>query len=207
MSAKKIIIIKSKYIIFISILVMIIILSFCCLYEFKRKTVVENIDYLAFIYHLGLSTNTDGVHIINYDEALKIQKGVIKTLNCSRNKDYCYTFDGKLVSGAFIEINYVNNKVDYLKIYSKKIGFIFNRNVSIQPYSKGLFPPDSITQSESFRFGRPNTLVIADMMSHVTHEYYNEDTLGKKITESDCELAKTQCLDVLLYEKNPTYTQ
>jgi hypothetical protein len=203
MSTNKIIIIKSEFIIITSLLVMIIILSFCTFYEYKRKTVVENVDYLAFIYHLGLSTNTDGVYIINYDQALNIQKDVIKNLNCSRDKDYCFTFDDKLVSGAFIEISYINNKVDYLKIYSKKIGFIFNNNVSIEPYSKGLFPPESITQSESFRVGRPNTLVIAAMMNHVKHEYYNENNLGNQITEEACMLAKNQCFDVLFYEKNP----
>jgi hypothetical protein len=203
MSANKIIIIKSEFIIITSILVMIIILSFCTFYEYKRKTVVENVNYLAFIYHLGLSNNTDGVYIINYDQALNIQKDVIKNLNCSRDKDYCFTFDDKLVSGAFIEISYINNKVDYLKIYSKKIGFIFNNNVAMEPYSKGLFPPESITQSESFRVGRPNTLVIADMMNHVKHEYYNEYNLGKRITEEECMLAKNQCFDVLFYEKNP----
>lgn len=203
MSANKIIIIKSEFIIITSLLVMIIILSFCTFYEYKRKTVVENVNYLAFIYHLGLSTNTDGVYVVNYDDALTIQKNVIKKLNCSRNKDYCFHFDGKLVSGAFIVISYIDNKVDYLKIYSKKIGFIFNNNVAIEPYSKGLFPPESITQSSSFRVGRSNTLVIAAMMNHVKHEYYNENNLGKMITEEDCMLAKNQCFDVLFYEKNP----
>jgi len=203
MSANKTVVIKSEFIIVISLLVMIIILSFCAFYEYKRKTVVENVNYLAFIYHLGLSTNTDGVHVINYDQALTIQNDVIKNLNCSRSQDYCFTFDGKLVSGAFIAISYINNKVDYLKIYSKNIGFIFNNNVSMEPYSKGLFPPESITQSESFRFGRRNTFVIADMMNHVKHEYYNENNLGKMITEEECMLAKNQCFDVLFYEKNP----
>lgn len=203
MSANKTVVIKSEFIIVISLLVMIIILSFCAFYEYKRKTVVENVNYLGFIYHLGLSTNTDGVHIINYDQALTIQNDVIKNLNCSKGQDYCFTFDGKLVSGAFIAISYINNKVDYLKIYSKKIGFIFNNDVSMEPYSKGLFPPESITQSESFRFGRRNTLVIADMMNHVKHEYYNENNLGKMITEEECMLAKNQCFDVLFYEKNP----
>ena len=203
MSANKTVVIKSEFIIVISLLVMIIILSFCAFYEYKRKTVVENVNYLAFIYHLGLSTNTDGVHVINYDQALTIQNDVINNLNCSRGQDYCFRFDGELVSGAFIAISYINNKVDYLKIYSKKIGFIFNNNVSMEPYSKGLFPPESITQSESFRFGRRNTLVIADMMNHVKHEYYNENNLGKMITEEECMLAKNQCFDVLFYEKNP----
>lgn len=100
-----------------------------------------------------------------------------------------------------LKSDYINNKVDYLKIYSKKIGFIFNNNVAMEPYSKGLFPPESITQSASFRVGRPNTLVIADMMNHVKHEYYNEHNLGKRITEEACMLAKNQCFDVLFYEK------
>lgn len=201
MSANKIIVIKSKFIIITSLLVMIIILSFCTFYEYKRKTVVENVNYLAFIYHLGLSANTDGVHIINYDQALNIQNDVIKNLSCSRNKDYCYQFDGKLVSGAFIEISYINHKVKYIKIYSKRVDFIFNNNVSRQPYSKGLFPPQSITESESFRYGRSNTLVIADMMNHVSHEYYLETNLNKTITEQECALASDTCFDVLVYEK------
>lgn len=192
---------KKEFILLMGIVVMIIIYSICLFYELKRKSVVDDLNYLAFVYHLGLSTNNDGVYVVNYDEALTIQKDVIKNLSCSRNKDYCYQFDGKLVSGAFIEISYINHKVEYIKLYSKRVDFIFNNNLSTQPYSKGLFPPQSITQSESFRYGRSNTLVIADMMNHVSHEYYLETNLNKTITEQECALASDTCFDVLVYEK------
>lgn len=121
---------KSEFVIFICILIMIAIVGWWFSYEFKRKTVVDDLSYLTFLYHLGLSKGVDGVHIINYNEALNIQNDVIKTLNCSRNQDYCVTFDGVLVSGAFLEISYVNAAVEYIKIYSKRIDFVFNNNLS-----------------------------------------------------------------------------
>jgi hypothetical protein len=192
---------KSEFVIVICILIMIAIVSWWFSYELKRKKVVDDLNYLTFLYHLGLSKGVDGVHIINYNEALNIQNNVIKTLNCSRNQDYCVTFDGDLVSGSFLEISYVNTAVEYIKIYSKRIDFAFNNNLSTEPYSKGLFLPNSFTQSTSFRVGRPNTSAIVDMMSHVSHGYYIENDLKTPVTESDCTLAGIQCFDVLTYTK------
>lgn len=156
----------------------------------------SDINYLGLVYHLSLSKHTDGVVIIDNKTSSTFQNDVIKTLDCS--KDYCLPLKQRLVSGAFIEISYLNTKVDYLKIYSHRIKSIFFNDVKIKPYPSSLFEKRLLLR-ETDAEENPEFSNIINIMDNVTHEYYNENDLKTIISAEDCQSIGLQCLDVLHY--------
>jgi len=157
----------------------------------------SNINYLGLVYHLSLSHHADDLMIIDNKTALTIQNDVIKTLDCS--KDYCLPLKQKLVSGAFIEISYLNNKLDYLKIYSHKISSIFLANLRTNPYPPSLFDKELLVSKYDAE-ENPAFSNVFNIMDNVTHEYYNENDLKTIISAEDCQSIGLKCLDVLHYQ-------
>lgn len=157
----------------------------------------SDINYLGLVYHLSLSQHADAIMIIDNKTASRIQNDVIKTLDCSKN--YCLPLKQMLVSGAFIEISYLNNKVDYLKIYSHKISSIFFANVKKNPYPSTLFEKRFLFRKKDAE-ENPEFSNIINIMDNVTHEHYNENDLKTIISAEDCQSIGLKCLDVLHYK-------
>lgn len=155
-----------------------------------------DINYLGFVYHLSLSHHADGVMIIDNKKASIIQNDVIKTLDCS--KDYCLPFNKLLVAGAFIELGYINNKVEYLKIYSHRIKSIFFNDVKMNPYRSALFEKRFLFREKDVE-ENPEFYNVINIMDNVTHEYYNENDLNTPISDDICQSLGLKCLDVLHY--------
>lgn len=156
----------------------------------------SDINYLGLVYHLSLSHHVDGVMIIDNKTASTIQNDVIKTLNCS--KDYCLPFNETLVTGAFIELSYLNNKVEYLKIYSHRIKSIFFNDVKIKPYRTSLFEKRYLFRDKDAE-ENPEFSNVINIMDNLTHEYYNENDLNTPISDEACQSLGLKCLDVLDY--------
>jgi hypothetical protein len=167
------------------------------LYASATDSVREaDINYLGFVYHLSLSHHADGVMIIDNKTASIIQNDVIKTLDCS--KDYCLPFNKLLVAGAFIELGYTNNKVEYLKIYSHRIKSIFFKDVKMNPYRSALFEKQFLFREKDVE-ENPEFSNIINIMDNVTHEYYNENDLNTPVSDDICQSIGFKCLDVLHY--------
>ena len=158
----------------------------------------SDINYLGLVYHLSLSHHADAVMIIDNKTASTIQNDVIKTLDCS--KDYCLPFTKPLVAGAFIELAYINNKVEYLKIYSHRIKSIFFNDIKMNPYRTSLFEKRFLFREKDAE-ENPEFSNIINIMDNLTHEYYNENDLNTPISEEDCQSIGLKCLDVLHYQK------
>lgn len=157
----------------------------------------SDINYLGLVYHLSLSHHTDGVMIIDDKTASIIQKDVIKTLDCS--KDYCLPFNKSLVAGAFIELGYIDSKIDYLKIYSHRIKSIFFDDVKITPYPSSLFDKRFLFRQKEAE-ENPEFSNVINIMDNVIHEYYNENDLHTPVSADSCQSLGFKCLDVLHYQ-------